>query len=117
MKKLMWYEVEVFVRRQLHEPVQKIITPEMRLEDLPIRSDDAGHFVDLFFLRFGIAPGDYDASRYFSVKGPWPVRVVRQFTSRRRNGAVHVPLTLSMLTTAARLGEWRTESVEHADKG
>ncbi|WP_421380858.1 DUF1493 family protein (plasmid) [Paraburkholderia sp. DD10] len=112
----MWYEVEGFVRRQLREPAQKIITPETRLEDLHIRSDDADHFVDLFFLRFGIEPGDYDRSRYFPVKGPWPVRLVRKFTSERRNGSVRVPLTLRMLTTAARLGEWRTESVERAER-
>ncbi len=114
MKRLTWYEVENFVRRQLHEPANRIITPETRLQDLHIRSDDTDHFVDLFFLRFGIERGDYDISRYFPEKGPWPVRLARKFTSRRGKGVTRVPITMSMLTTAARLGEWRTESVERA---
>lgn len=115
MKRLTWYEVEAFVRRQLHEPAQKIITPGTRLEDLHIRSDDAGHFIDLFFLRFGIDPGDYDTRRYFPVSGPWPVRLVRNFTPGRRKRVTRVPITMGMLTTAARLGEWRTECIERAE--
>ncbi|MGY6258084.1 DUF1493 family protein [Paraburkholderia caledonica] len=117
MKAYLWFEVERFVRTASVVSAHKPITPQTRLQDdLGITGDNAGNFMDLFFLRFQVDPGDYRTGRYFRGGASGLRLLLAPFTGRRSEERRRVPLTVGMLASAARQGRWESLKLEALDR-
>ncbi|MEW6347325.1 MAG: DUF1493 family protein [Pseudomonadota bacterium] len=117
MKAYIWFDVERFVRTESRASRHKPITPHTLLEDdLGITSDRAGDFMDRFFLRFEVDPGDYRTDRYFRDGASGLRLLLALFTGRRSEERRRVPLTVGMLASAARQGRWESLKLEALDR-
>ncbi|PTB20426.1 hypothetical protein C9I57_11125 [Trinickia symbiotica] len=107
-------EVESFVRSERGLPHSDVITPATTLEDdLGITGIEGEMFMDAFFAHFKVDEGDFSSGRYFMDEGSGLLLMLVTALSRKRRKALNrVPLTVSMLVTAARLGRWDSEKVE-----
>jgi hypothetical protein len=85
------------------------------VSDLGLTGDDAFEFMEKYAATFGVKQGDYDSSNYFEPESLW-------FLPRLRKHKLKMQITLGMLESAAREGEWnsaklRLLSSDHAGGG
>lgn len=115
----LWDEVESFVRSERGLSKRKVITPTTTLEDdLGITGIEGEMFMEAFFDRFKVDEGDFASERYFMDEGSGLLlMLVTALSRKRREALVRVPLTLSMLVAAARLGRWDSAKIEPARSG
>ncbi len=112
MKSNIWFEVERFVRTELGVSPYRHITPPTRLgADLGLTGSDAGDFMDRFFSRFEVEPGDFRVDRYFLSVGARLMLLLTVFTKARASRH-RAPLTVGMLASAARQGRWESKTLE-----
>lgn len=71
------------------------------VSDLGLSGDDAFEFMEKYAEVFGVKHGDYDSSSYFEPESLW-------LLPRLRKHQPKLPITLGMLESAARDGEWNS---------
>ena len=104
-------ELEEFIRRKLRYPDRLPIGPDTSVEDnLGVTGDDSPRFMEAFFDRFNVEPGDFDCNRYFEGEGVFdPFSAIFRFLFRTVDeGVKREPLTVGMLQRAVDLGIWET---------
>jgi hypothetical protein len=110
-------ELEEFIRNKLRYPDRLPIGPDTNVEDnLGVTGDDSPGFMEAFFDRFNVEPGDFNCNRYFEGEGVFdPFSVIFRFIFRRvEKEREREPLTVGMLQNAIILGVWDAERLrEH----
>jgi hypothetical protein len=114
MTKVLWDDIESFIRIERGLRKNKELTPSTRLEDdLGISGIEGEMFMQAFFSRFKVDEGDFASGRYFMDEGSGLLLMVVTALSRKRRKALErVPLTIGMLTAAANLGRWDSAKIE-----
>lgn len=93
-----------FIRREVPPPLPHDLTEDTDLRrDLRMAEEDADDFLSKLFQEFSIDPGDFDFTHYFPSEG---------LSLFGRKHPAPIPLTVGMLTRAARDGVWRTAEIE-----
>jgi hypothetical protein len=105
-------ELVSFIRKKLRYPTRLPISPDTSVEDnLGVTGDDSPEFMEAFFVRFNVDPGDFDCNRYFEGEGVFDPfsAVLRSVFRRSRKESQRQPLTVAMLQRAIDLGVWDSE--------
>lgn len=85
------------------------------LEDhLGVTGDDSPEFMEAFFSRFNVDPGNFDCNRYFEGEGVFDpfTSIVRFLFHRVKKEPTREPLTVAMLQHAIELGVWDSERLK-----
>jgi hypothetical protein len=84
----------------LQEPLAPTRDTDL-VTDLGLIGDDAFEFMERYAAVLEVKQGDYDASDYFEPEGLWLLPGLRKRKPKKR-------ITLGMLESAAREGEWNS---------
>jgi Protein of unknown function (DUF1493) len=101
-----------FIRKKLRYPARLPINPSTNVEDdLGVTGDDSPEFMEAFFNRFSVDPGDFDCDRYFEGEGVFdPFSAIFRFVFRlKSNEQEREQLTVAMLQQAIDLGVWDSQ--------
>ncbi|WP_244108505.1 DUF1493 family protein [Burkholderia anthina] len=103
-----WEEIEVFVRSEAGLGKSMPLSAATRLwEDLGQTGDEASDFIEHFFERFSIDPGDFDFHRYFLMEGEAGLySLFRRWVLRKPHDLKRESITLAMLYRAAVERKW-----------
>ncbi|MBN3846166.1 DUF1493 family protein [Paraburkholderia sp. Ac-20342] len=108
-------ELTEFIRKKILYPERLPINPETSVEDhLGVTGDDSPKFMEAFFDRFNVGPGDFDCNRYFEGEGVFDpfTSIVRFLFHRIKKEPKREPLTVAMLQHAIELGVWDSERLK-----
>ncbi|WP_144157634.1 DUF1493 family protein [Paraburkholderia sp. BCC1885] len=113
MENVSWEAIEAFVRAEVGLSPSKLLTRDTRLwEDLGQTGDEANDFIERFFERFQIDPGDFDFHRYFLMEGEGGLySLFQRWVLRKSQTRQREPITLGMLHRAALDGKWGSSAL------
>jgi hypothetical protein len=105
-------ELEEFIREKTLYPEKFSINEETSVEDdLGVTGDDSSVFMEAFFEKFNVEPGDFDCSRYFEGEGIFnPFFAIGRLIFRKtEQERARTSLTIGMLQGAVDLGFWDSQ--------